>query len=127
MVHDHPAWSLDRQVTRDMIAVYRSQSHCSSPDMCAYWQIIIAKQGVHMVHRRLPNVSSGVTSLYVEEQTWHLRGSLSSSPWKSTITTPKWRRLFMAQKVERRKSVAGWMISVSFASRRWTRRGSMSR
>jgi len=26
-----PAWVLDRQVTRDMIAVYRSQSHCSAP------------------------------------------------------------------------------------------------
>ena len=40
---------------------------------------------------------------------------------------PNWRRPLTVQKVERRKSVAGWMTSASFASRRWTRRGSMSR
>src|SRR6266516_24056 len=37
-----------------------------------------------------------------EKQTWPLRESLSSSHWKSTITTPSWRRLSTVRKVERR-------------------------
>jgi hypothetical protein len=32
MMHDHPEYAFDRQVTRDMITVSRFQSHYSSPE-----------------------------------------------------------------------------------------------
>ena len=40
---------------------------------------------------------------------------------------PDWRRPSTVRKVVRRRSAAGWMTSASSASRRWTRRVSMSR